>query len=523
MMKNMIDGEGGVVDTHPEGEAGVEALAELTGAIPVDTYGGRIHVEWDPDQEVTALGQLPFFIQFLKSAGLFESWVEACPLARRSPNAPSPRDVLGTYLLGVLAGQRRYAHITALRGDTVNAPLLGMSRVLSEDAIRRAFAEADGERCTEWQLSHLRDSYGPLLSESYILDVDTTVKPLFGKQEGAVVGYNPHKPGRPAHAYHTYLIANLRLVMDVEVEAGNRTAGKYSMPALWRLLDQLPRAAWPWLLRGDCNFGNEAIIGECESRQLAYLFKLRQTANVKKLVQLVSAARDWTSVGQGWEAVEGQLQLQGWSRSRRVVVLRRKLAHKRKRAHGNTKHPPFLPFLDVVPQAEHYEYVVLVTSLTDELCAIAQLYRDRADAENNFDELKNQWGWGGFTTQDLKRCQISARIVAQVYNWWTIFVRLAVPGKHLEGITSRPLMLQAIGRQTRHAGYKTLKVTNTHAKASAVRQVLNAISNFLRLIAERAEQLSQAETWRLILSAAFRHFLNGRMLRTPICLPAHAP
>jgi hypothetical protein len=84
-------------------------------------------------------------------------------------------------------------------------------------------------------------------------------------------------------------------------------------------------------------------------------------------------------------------------------------------------------------------------------------------------------------------------------------------------------MLNAIGRQTSHAGRKTLKVTNTHAKASAVRRVLNAISNFLKLITERAEQLSKAETWRLILSAAFRHFLDGRMLRTPIFLPSHAP
>jgi hypothetical protein len=28
------------------------------------------------------------------------------------------------------------------------------------------------------------------------------------------------------------------------------------------------------------------------------------------------------------------------------------------------------------------------------------LYRDRGDCENAFDELKNQWGWGGFTTHE---------------------------------------------------------------------------------------------------------------------------
>lgn len=63
-----------------------------------------------------------------------------------------------------------------------------------------------------------------MLEVPWILDMDTTVKPLYGKQEGAVVGYNPQKPGRPSHSYHTYSIANLRLILDVEVEAGNHSA-----------------------------------------------------------------------------------------------------------------------------------------------------------------------------------------------------------------------------------------------------------------------------------------------------------
>ncbi len=44
------------------------------------------------------------------------------------------------------------------------------------------------------------------------------------------------------------------------------------------------------------------------------------------------------------------------------------------------------------------------------------------------DELKNQRGWGGgFTTHDLHRCQLSARAVALIYNWWSLFVLLASP------------------------------------------------------------------------------------------------
>ena len=79
---------------------------------------------------------------------------------------------------------------------------------------------------------------------------------------------------------------------------------------------------------------------------------------------------------------------------------------------------------------------------------IAQLYRDRADCENAFDELKNQWGWGGFTTKDLKRSSMMARMTALVYNWWNIFCRLADPEKHMEAKTSRPMLQNVIGRRT---------------------------------------------------------------------------
>lgn len=42
-----------------------------------------------------------------------------------------------------------------------------------------------------------------------------------------------------------------------------------------------------------------------------------------------------------------------------------------------------------------WEYAVLVTNSTYVLDAFGQLYRDRADCENGFDELENQWSWGG--------------------------------------------------------------------------------------------------------------------------------
>jgi hypothetical protein len=60
-------------------------------------------------------------------------------------------------------------------------------------------------------------------------------------------------------------------------------------------------------------------------------------------------------------------------------------------------------------------YPVPLTSLPDEIRSVAQHYRDRADCENSFDELKNNWGRGGFTTRDLKRCRFMARMTALAY------------------------------------------------------------------------------------------------------------
>ena len=55
---------------------------------------------------------------------------------------------------------------------------------------------------------------------------------------------------------------------------------------------------------------------------------------------------------------------------------------------------------------------VLVTTLDPMAFAaetIARLYRERADAENIYDELKNQWGWNGFTTRKLAPCRLMAQ------------------------------------------------------------------------------------------------------------------
>jgi len=143
---------------------------------------------------------------------------------------------------------------------------------------------------------------------------------------------------------------------------------------------------------------------------------------------------------------------------------------------------------------------------------LAQAYRDRADCENVCDEIKNQWGWAGFVTQDLPRCRIMARLIALVYNWWNIFTRLAQPDRHLEAVTSRPLLLHAVGRLVTTGRRKRVRLTSTHAMADKVQAVLTRIGAFFNRLKRIAEQLSPEAIWAIILSVAFRVWLRGKSL-----------
>ena len=408
----------------------VKSQEMLTSCTGVQTAGGRVQVRWESASAATPMGQLAYFIEFLTLTGLWSRWQEGFPLPYVSPNAPTKSEVLGTWMLSILSGHKRYSHVTAIGCDGVNPGLLGMKKVISEDAMRRALSATPEAEGVAWLDGHLEQSVAPLLDAAWILDIDTTVKPLYGKQEGALVSYNPKKPGRPSHTYHTYLMAGLRLVVGAEVHAGDEHSGSHSLPGLLKILDALPPERRPKMVRGDCGFGSDTFMGPLEERGQPYLFKLRLSKNVKRHIERVFWDADWRDAGQGWEGKDGSLRLCGWKRARRVVVLRRPIKGEVLIASEDDAQG-LLGFVEVDrktgKRTTGYETAVLVTNLEHEILSLGQLYRDRADAENAFDELKNRWGWGGFTTHDLHRCQLSARAVALVYNWWSIFVRLANP------------------------------------------------------------------------------------------------
>jgi hypothetical protein len=227
----------------------------------------------------------------------------------------------------------------------------------------------------------------------------------------------------------------------------------------------------------------------------------------------LSRRREWKFAGGGWRAVSSELQLQGWTKKRRVVVLRRPMPEQSVGFESETPAgQKVLVGMAVLPKSRRlFEYAVLVTSLPEEdLLTVAQQYRDRGDAANIFDELKNQWAWTGFTTQDLKRSHLMARIVALVFNWWSLWVRLAVPGRHTEAVTSRPALVYGVAKRTTHGNQSRVTITSCHGRAEVIAKLLDNVNRFLLRFTAAAEQLNRKQRWARLVRIILREFFPKR-------------
>ena len=131
---------------------------------------------------------------------------------------------------------------------------------------------------------------------------------------------------------------------------------------------------------------------------------------------------------------------------------------------------------------------------------------------NIYDEPKNQWGWCGYTTQKLAPSRLMANLIALIYNWWHLYVRLYDGDHHREAITSRPALLSGVARLIRHGGQRTVKVSVRHEKSGLITAAITQVSNTLSRIQAIAEQWSREQRWTLLLSYIFRRWLGGKWL-----------
>ncbi len=428
-------------------QEGLHPLGE--GDFTFPTAGGRVRLSVT-DDALTPFGGLVPWAAYTKHIGIVEKLAGDCPVTRTSPNAAPVYDVIQSFMLTALTDGRRFSHVERLREDPTIPELFGMESVVSDDTVRRFFKSIDPVLGAEWIGRQVKPMWGAL-PDQIIMDWDSTVQPKYGHQEGAEVGYNPGKPGR--RSFHPLLgvVARTRLCPAYRFRPGDTVTATQWQDAMedaqrWLGDRQV------WLNRGDLGLGHDAVMTwhEAVVGRPRYLFKLKLTAKVRAALHAVSPA-DWKgpAILGAWQVAEGTLQLTGWRGPRRVVFAR--------------------CLQGLVPSAKSgefwdhnkHEFAVYVTNLSLEQDAwqILQLYRDRADTENVFDELKNQWGFSGFCAKARATTELAARLLLMVYNLWVLFVRFIIPHKHTEAKTGRRWFLLIAARLVQSGRQKEVQVS----------------------------------------------------------------
>ena len=439
------------MNTSPSSEI-VHLAGEDDPGFKLSTLGGLVTVE-RTDEALTPYGGLAAWSAFVQRLGTIERLAQRYPGQRNSPNAAPVREVLHSFMTTVLIEGRRFSHVGWLRDDPGVAAVLGLERVRGEDALPRLVRPLGEEQARTWLGTAETELYRGLPAR-FIGDWDSTVNTRYGQQEGAEVGYNPFKRGRPSHHPLVCVAAGTRLCLHMAWRFGKTVSATGWVGAMERLWQQPEIRARLWLNRGDIGFGQESICAwhEAEGQtRPKYLFKLRLTTNVRRAIAKVPPAAWRGRPTLGTEQVaETTLRLDGWSQTRRVVLVR-------------TLKPA-----NAGPQEEFWntpedEVCVYVTNLSaDEASAeqVVRLYRKRADAENVFDEVKNQWGFRGFCSRRGVVTESAARLVWLTYNLWTLFVRLMglEPGQHTEAVRSRRQFLVLAAQMSWSGRQRTWKL-----------------------------------------------------------------
>jgi len=467
-----------VVGVHPAGE----------GEFTFPTGGGRVRLSVT-DDALTPYGGLVPWAAFTKHLGIAEELAKACPVKRTSPNAAPVYDVIQSFMLTALTDGRRFSHVARLREDPTIPELFGMEAVVGDDTVRRFFKSVDPVLGAEWIARQAQPLWGALPAQT-ILDWDSTVQPKYGHQEGAERGYNPTKPGR--RSFHPLLavVARTRLCPAYRFRAGDTvtaTQWAQTMEDAQRWLGDHP----VWLNRGDLGLGQEAVMAwhEAQPERPKFLFKLKLTKGVRAGLHAVPPER-WQGPGQrgAWQVAEGTLQLQGWTRARRVIFARC--------LQGEMPGPECGEFWD---QTKH-EFAVYVTNLGEDYNGwqIQQLHRDRADVENVFDELKNQWGFSGFCAKSRATTELAARLLLLVYNLWVLFVRFIVPHKHTEAKRGRRWFLLIAARLVQSGRQKEVQISIRGGWAEQLRDGYLRLHDWIRTT---APQLKRVVPWSADSSA----------------------
>ncbi|MEK6875993.1 MAG: IS1380 family transposase [Nanoarchaeota archaeon] len=354
-------------------------------------------------KKVTPFGGLSVFFEFLGKIGFAEKITKEMPFKLHSPNGITPEHTFTAFIVSVLAGARRFSQTMILRADVALHAMLGIKRFPSDDTIRNFFLRFNMGQVQrffnplfEWLMERL-----PNVAEGYTLDMDSTIFERYGKQEGALKGYNPKKRGRPSHHPLLAVLAEAHFVLHGWLRSGNCASARGAVEFLKEAMGLLNGRHPIRCVRADSGFFDQELFTYLESLSISYIVVAKMTRNVRRVA---SSILEWKALDDIYAAGALPSSLWGWDKERRFVVIREKI----KESKSSTGRWLF--------DMPGYTFRVFVTNRTDAPEEIWRDYNLRGDCEKRIEELKYDLAADDFCMRSFFATEAAFRSVLILFN-----------------------------------------------------------------------------------------------------------
>jgi Transposase DDE domain group 1 len=357
---------------------------------------------------LTHFGGIYFFREFLRVLQLRHFLAQHLDYRRRNSRYSVPQMVLAL-VYPIVLGLDRIETASFLRSNGTFQYLTGLSNFPDPQTLRRFLLQAP-ESFRE-QMHRVNDRllqyfvHVPDHRSRLIFDLDSSVVTVFGHQENAVVGYNPHYRGKRSYNPLLCIEANSSYLWDTELRPGNAGTWEGSVELLGTCFVNVPPDIGELRARADAGFGYNPVLEILEARPAQYAVVARLTQAFKRLLPGLR----YESVNRQWEMAEFEHRPYDWPHARRLVVARRFIPE---------EEAPITLFT-----LGRYAYRAWVTNMDLKPAGVWHFYDARAAMEPRIGELREDFAMRKIPTASFAANALYLEIVRLAYNLVTAFQR----------------------------------------------------------------------------------------------------
>jgi hypothetical protein len=329
-----------------------------------------------------------------------------------------PADVCLAILYAIIVGLERINKTELLQYNGAFLSLLGIERYPDQTTLRRFLKRLTPREIRRLVRVHdqLRESlfHQPESRSSLTFDIDSTVLVIYGRKQGAAIGYNPKKPGRRSYQPLLCFEAQSQEFWHGSLRPGNINAVVGAAAFIEACMAKVPSAVARSRIRfrADAGLYSKTVIETVESQRCGYAIVAKLTAPLKTKALGCRFQR----LQNGWETGEFNYQPLHWQRKHRYIVVRRPIPDDPEEAKQLTL------FKD-----KKYAYHVVVTNLTMEPWRVWRFYAERANIEKIIRELVYDYPLSHIPTSDWVANVAFFQLVLFAYNIVHWFKRLFLP------------------------------------------------------------------------------------------------